>query len=206
ASARRAATPASPVATACIRRIAIESRSVAPAAERASAWEAAEVPAMKVTMYGAMLTSAGVGAGVGSGVPVGSGVGSGAVVGSGVASGVGADVGSGVAVGSGAALGSGATLGSGAADGSADGAGLSLGGWEGSAAIVPMGATSANSRRTTCRPMRTRWTRETRRAADGDPNIDMTPLPGAPTPRRPGARSVDGDMPSDEDHRPYDRA
>jgi hypothetical protein len=78
----------------------------------------------------------------------------------------------------------------GVAAGSVDGAGLSIGGADGSAAIVPTGATIANSRRTICRPMMTRRTRKNRREAVGEPNIDMTPLPGRVDPlTQPGARS-----------------
>jgi hypothetical protein len=105
---------------------------------------------------------------------------------------VGSGVGSGVAVGAGVAADEGSADGSadGVADGSVDGAGLSVGGADGSAAIVPTGATIAKSRSTTCGPMRTRWTRETRREAVGEPNIDMTPLPGRVDPlTQPGARS-----------------
>jgi len=120
----------------------------------------------------------------------------GAVVGSALAEGSGAGVvtGSGVAVGSGVATGVGSGVatgvGSGVGAGSVDAAGLSVGAGDGSAAIVPTGATIVNSSRATCRPIRILRTRRNRDAAE-DANIDVTPLPGLADPSsKLGARSV----------------
>src|SRR5439155_26624087 len=74
--------------------------------------------------------------------------------------------------------------------GSDEAAGLEDGAADGSAAIVPIGAAIEKTSSEICRPIRTLRRRKRRRDAADDPDIEKTPRPGAPTPRRTGARSL----------------
>ena len=154
-----------------MRRTAIESRSLAPAAARASVWSVAEVPAAKVTIYGDTVTAA---LGVGDGAALGEGVGAalGAGLGVGAALGVGSELGAalGTAV-DGSALG--AALGAGLAVGSVDGAGcvdgFGLGIAAGSAATTGIGANRVATMSRIWKTTSSRWRAVRRRV--GEPSM-----------------------------------
>ena len=185
-----------------MRRAAIVSVEVAPAAAIAAAWLVADTPVANVTMKG--LVGSSVGAGVGSAVGPGVGSAVGSEVGAGVGSAGGSAGGSAVGSADGSAVGDGS--GGGGALGSSDGGG-EAGGSEGSAAIVPAGATRAKTRRLTCSPIRSRQIRLVRRSADPNPNI-RPELPH-PTPKKPlptsGCALVAATTLPDDDGRPYGR-
>ena len=165
--------------TAWMRRAAIESVDAAAAAI-AAAWSAAETPAANVTMSGLVASGAG---GVGSGVGFGR-----------RRNGLGRRVrrrfGARFRLGRRCRLCSAGADGSGGgdADGSSDGCGSD---GSGSAAMVPIGATSVKTRRLTCSPIRSR--QEATVPPVGGPEREHRhelPRPAQVTARQPRVRSL----------------